>query len=121
MLTMKKRNIIVIDVPSTDACLECHGIWSKIIDGNFTYFHCHTGHAYSLDSLMSLLTEKIEDSLYSAIPGIDESILLLNHFRDPYAETNQVQLAAVYFTKAKEAKKGLTWCVERFITMNSCV
>jgi two-component system, chemotaxis family, protein-glutamate methylesterase/glutaminase len=34
---------------------------------------------------------------------MDESIMLLNHMGDHYAEANQPKLAAVYFKKAKEA------------------
>ena len=34
---------------------------------------------------------------------MDESIMLLNHLGDHYAEANQPKLAALYFKKAKEA------------------
>jgi two-component system chemotaxis response regulator CheB len=94
-----------IGVLSPYVCPECHGVLSKIMDGDLARFRCHTGHAYSSDTLMAALTEKIEDSLYSAIRGIDESILLLNHTGDHYAEANQPKLAAVYFKKAKEAEE----------------
>src|SRR5690606_15497248 len=70
-----------------------------------TRFRCHTGHAYSVDTLMTSLTESIEDSLYNAIRGIDESIFLLNHMGDHYAEDNKPKLAAMYFKKAKEAEQ----------------
>ena len=86
-------------------CPECHGVLSKIIDGSLTRYRCHTGHAYSADSLMLALTEKIEDSLYSAIRGMDEGVLLLNHIGDHYAEANQPKLAALYFKKANEIKE----------------
>lgn len=84
-------------------CPECQGVLSKIMDGNLARFRCHTGHAYSTDTLMASVTEKIEDSLYSAIRSMDESILLMNHIGDHYAEANLPKLAAVCFKKAKEA------------------
>lgn len=87
------------------SCPECNGVLSKIADGNITRFRCHTGHAYSSDSLMSALSEKIEDSLYGAIRGMDESVMLLNHLGDHFAEINQLQLAAVYFRKAIEVQE----------------
>jgi two-component system chemotaxis response regulator CheB len=77
----------------------------KIMDGDLTRFRCHTGHAYSTDTLLLAITEKIEDSLYNAIRGMDESIFLLNHIGDHYAEANNPKLAAVYFKKAKEAEE----------------
>jgi two-component system chemotaxis response regulator CheB len=84
-------------------CPECHGVLSRLRNDNIIRYRCHTGHAYSADTLMTSLTEKIEDGLYNAIRGIDESIMLLNHLGDHYAEANQPKLAALYFKKAKEA------------------
>jgi two-component system chemotaxis response regulator CheB len=52
---------------------------------------------------MASLTEKVEDYLYNAIRGMDETIILLNHLGDHYAEDNQPQLAALFFKKAKQA------------------
>ena len=83
-------------------CPECHGVLSRLHNDNIVRYRCHTGHAYSTDALMAS-TEKIEDSLYSAIRGMDESIILLNHLGDHYSEANQPKLAALYFKKAKEA------------------
>jgi two-component system chemotaxis response regulator CheB len=94
-----------IGVLSPYTCPECHGVLSRIMDGNIIRYRCHTGHAYSADALLASLTEKIEDGLYNAIRGMDESILLLNHVGDHYAEANQPKLAAVYFKKAKEAEE----------------
>lgn len=98
-----KEGSLDIGILSPYTCPECHGVLSKIIDGDLSRYRCHTGHAYSADTLLASVTEKIEDSLYSAIRGIDESILLLNHIGDHYAEINQPQLASAYFKKAKQA------------------
>lgn len=86
-------------------CPECHGVLGKLRDGTFMRFRCHTGHAFTSDSLLATLTENIEDSLWSAIRSIDESILLLNHMGDHFAEENEPRLAALYFRKAIEAAK----------------
>jgi two-component system chemotaxis response regulator CheB len=96
--------VLEMGEPSNFACPECHGVLSKIIEGNITRFRCHTGHAYSIDTLMAAVSEKIEDSLYNALRGIDESIMLLNHIGDHFAEINHPGLAALYFIKAQEAK-----------------
>src|SRR5690554_765941 len=99
------RGSMELGILSPFACPECHGVLSKIKEGSLTRYRCHTGHAYSIDTLMASLTESIEDSLYNAIRGIDESILLLNHMGDHLAEENKPKLAAVYFQKAKEDEK----------------
>ena len=84
-------------------CPECHGVLTRLQNDNIIRYRCHTGHGYTVDTLMAALTEKIEDALYNAIRGMDESIILLNHLGDHYAEANQPKLAALYFKKAKEA------------------
>jgi two-component system chemotaxis response regulator CheB len=86
------------------ACPECHGVLSAIKDGHIIRYRCHTGHAYSADSLLMSITEKIEDTLWSAIRGMEESIILLNNLGDHFADKNQPKLAALYFKKATEAE-----------------
>ncbi len=84
-------------------CPECHGVLSTLKDGDRVRYRCHTGHAHSADSLLTSITENIEDSLYSAMRGVEESMMLLNHMGDHFAESNQPRLAALYFQKASEA------------------
>lgn len=86
------------------ACPECHGVLSAVKDGDIIRFRCHTGHAYSADSLLTSITENIEETLWSAIRGVEESIILINNLGDHYAEKNQPKLAATYFKKAAEAE-----------------
>jgi two-component system chemotaxis response regulator CheB len=98
-----KKNIMAFGELTPFTCPECHGVLSRLRNENIVRYRCHTGHAYSIDTLMASLTEKIEDYLYNAIRGIDESIFLLNHLGDHYAEANEPRLAALYFKKAKQA------------------
>ena len=86
-------------------CPECSGVLSRLTDGERARFRCHTGHAYSADSLLASLTENIEESLWNAMRGVDESIMLLNHIGDHFAEVNQGKLAAKFFRKAKDAER----------------
>ncbi len=85
-------------------CPECHGVLSSLRDGTLSRFRCHTGHAFSADVLLAAVTENIEDSLWSAVRGMDETIMMLNHFGDHFAEQNEKRLAALYFQKANEAR-----------------
>jgi two-component system chemotaxis response regulator CheB len=99
------RGSLKIGELSPITCPECHGVLSKITDGTLTRYRCHTGHAFSIDTLLSLITEKIEENLYNALSAIEESMLLLNHIGDHLAETNHTKLAALYFKKAVEAEE----------------
>jgi two-component system chemotaxis response regulator CheB len=92
---------------SSYTCPECHGVLSTLKDGELIRFRCHTGHAFSTDSLLAALTENIEENLWGAIRSIQESIFLLNYLGDHFAETNQPKLAAMYFKKAKEAEERM--------------
>lgn len=94
---------LMFDELTPYTCPECHGVLSRLHNDKIVRYRCHTGHAYSANALMVAISEKIEDSLYSAIRGIDESVLLMNHIGDHYAEVNEPKMAAIYFQKAKEA------------------
>jgi len=98
-----KKGSLFIGELSALTCPECHGVLSRVRDGNLLRFRCHTGHAFSMDSLVLALDEAIEESLYNAIRGIDEEVILLNHIGDHFAEANHPQMAAQYFQKAQEA------------------
>jgi two-component system chemotaxis response regulator CheB len=84
-------------------CPDCHGVLFELKDGKRSRFRCHTGHAFSSDSLLTTVTESIEDSLWSAIRGIEESVMLLNHMGEHFADNSETRLAALYFKKAHEA------------------
>ena len=98
------QGVLTLGTPSPYACPDCHGVLLAIADGDLIRYRCHTGHAHSADSLLATITEQVEDTLWSAIRGVEESILLLNNLGDHYAEKNQPKLAAMYFKKAQEAE-----------------
>ncbi|MBW8687068.1 chemotaxis protein CheB [Chitinophaga rhizophila] len=88
---------------TTYTCPECHGVLSALREGGRIRFRCHTGHAFTAESLLAGITENIEESLWNAIRNVQESALLLNHMGDHFAEANQAKLAAMYFRKGREA------------------
>jgi two-component system chemotaxis response regulator CheB len=66
-----------LGTPSAFACPECHGVLSEIRDGKLSRFRCHTGHAYSLESLLTQFDADAETSLWNAIRSIEEKAMLL--------------------------------------------
>ena len=96
-------------------CPECHGVLVRLKNDNIIRYRCHTGHAYSVDTLMEAITEKVENSLYSAIRGMDEIYFLLNHLGDHLAESNQPKLAAVYLKKQSRQKKKVNWSARQYL------
>ena len=85
-------------------CPDCHGVLIKIKDGKINRFRCHTGHAYSADTLLANVTERIEDSMWSAMREMEESIMLLRQMSNDFAESNHKQMAEVFLQKAVEAE-----------------
>lgn len=99
-----QQGVLTLGTLTPYACPDCHGVLLAITDGDIIRYRCHTGHAHSADSLLATITEQIEDTLWNAIRGVEESILLLNNLGDHYADKNQPKLAALYFKKAQEAE-----------------
>jgi len=85
-------------------CPDCHGVMMKLKDGKRMRFRCHTGHAYSADSLLASVTEIIEESMWDTIRGIEESIMLLNQLGEHFSEEGNSTMAMLYFQKAREAE-----------------
>jgi two-component system chemotaxis response regulator CheB len=75
-------------------CPECHGVLLQLHGGGIIRFRCHTGHAFSANSLLDDLGESIDRTLWTVLRGIEENILLLQHLalhaeerNDPVAST----------------------------------
>jgi two-component system chemotaxis response regulator CheB len=72
--------------PSKYACPECHGVLLQMKEAAPLRFRCHTGHAYTIESLLSEMDEVIEDSLWSAIRALEERAMLLRHASEAHEE-----------------------------------
>jgi two-component system chemotaxis response regulator CheB len=68
--------------PSTFACPECHGVLLELKEAGRVRFRCHTGHAYSSESLLSEVHEAIELQLWNAIRAMQEGNLLMRTIAD---------------------------------------
>jgi two-component system chemotaxis response regulator CheB len=96
-------------------CPECHGSLMQIKDGSLIRYRCHTGHAYSVDSLLATLAETSEDALWNALRSVEESVILLAHLGEHAQEANKTALAASFKARAKEAQKRVD-AIRRIIT-----
>jgi two-component system chemotaxis response regulator CheB len=91
--------------PSPYACPECHGVLLRIKEGARPRFRCHTGHSYSIESLVAEITESVEDSLWSAIRSIEESVMLLDEISTQLGSHGHSENADIFSRKAEEARK----------------
>ena len=94
--------------PSPFACPDCHGVLLKLDEDGRVRFRCHTGHAYSIESLVAGATEGIEHALWTAIRALEEAALIMDHSADHLAERHGGNGAADCRAQAQEARRHST-------------
>ncbi|MBF9239852.1 chemotaxis protein CheB [Hymenobacter sp. BT683] len=84
-------------------CPDCHGALTQLIEGKLIRYRCHTGHAYTVSSLLSEVTASVESLLYQSMRGLEETKMLLDHLGQHFANARQPEVAALFFRKAAES------------------
>jgi two-component system chemotaxis response regulator CheB len=95
--------ILELGEPSIFACPECHGVLLQLKEGSNLRFRCHTGHGYSIETLLAEFGEKTEDALWNAIRAIEENILLLRRMASQLSGHDHERAAQAMLKKAEEA------------------
>lgn len=62
-------------------CPECHGVLVRLKEGQGERFRCHTGHAFSLSTLLAEMRLSVEAALWQTARVLDEQLLLLSHLQ----------------------------------------
>jgi two-component system, chemotaxis family, protein-glutamate methylesterase/glutaminase len=96
-----EMGILDMGVLTPFTCPECHGVLVKLVEGKTIRFRCHTGHAFTASALLSEVTKKIEDSLWQAMRGLEETSMLLNEIGNHFTKQGQRDVASM-FTKKGE-------------------
>ena len=71
------KGVLDLGRPSPNTCPECHGALVEIREGNIARYRCHTGHAFSLRTLLEETEVAIERSLWNTVRVIEERSFLL--------------------------------------------
>jgi len=90
--------------PSIFTCPECHGALLQLQEGDRIRFRCHTGHAFTPDSLLSEMTTEIENGLWSTIRSIQESAILMRHMAEHLKQSKNDIAAAKFLDEAAAAE-----------------
>jgi two-component system chemotaxis response regulator CheB len=90
--------------PSPYACPECHGVLLQVEEGKRIRFRCHTGHAYSADSLLAAINEGIEEALWNTVRAIDEGARYIRHLADHLQQQDQAS-ADRFVQEALQARR----------------
>lgn len=91
--------------PSPFACPDCHGVLMEIADQDGARYRCHTGHAYSVDSLLAAYSDQVEESLWNAIRSFEETALFLDAL-SKYARGSASGDASRLAARAVEARRN---------------
>jgi two-component system, chemotaxis family, protein-glutamate methylesterase/glutaminase len=86
-------------------CPECHGVLVRLSEGKFIRFRCHTGHAYTASSLLADLSKDVEETLWTAMRGLEETTLLLNQIGEHFTAQGLPDAAAIFIGKADMTTK----------------
>jgi two-component system chemotaxis response regulator CheB len=100
----RNKDVFKLGEPSNYACPECHGTLLQLKENGRTRFRCHTGHAFSADSLLAEITENVEVSLWNSIRAIDESAMLMRHMAEHLSESD-AGTAEQFLKRAKAAER----------------
>jgi two-component system, chemotaxis family, protein-glutamate methylesterase/glutaminase len=96
--------VLQLGEPSNYACPECHGVLLQMKDGTLFRFRCHTGHAYSVESLLADITEKMDDALWNSIRAFEEGELFMRHMAE-HLSHGEGSHSESFLKRAEEAKR----------------
>ena len=71
---------------SAFTCPACRGALWELEEGGHLRYRCHTGHAYSQDSLLADQTVAMEDGLYTALRAVEEKSAALRRLAARWPE-----------------------------------
>jgi two-component system chemotaxis response regulator CheB len=86
------NGVLSLGKPSPNAGPECHGSLVEIREGSIARYRCHTGHSYSLRSLLAETELAIERSLWSAARAIEERSFLLRTMEGRAREQGELEV-----------------------------
>ena len=74
--------------PSGFTCPECHGTLLKLRGEVPFRYRCHTGHAFTAQSLLAELDETTEEAVWNAVRSIQETSMLMSHLARQWRGTD---------------------------------
>lgn len=88
-------------------CPDCHGVLVQIEEGSIVRYRCHTGHAFSLLSLLAEVNESIDTGLWDTLRAIEERIMLLEKMAEVAHRAGRTSEAGHCKAQAEDAKVRL--------------
>lgn len=86
-------------------CPECNGSLVQFKEGKRTRYRCHTGHAFTQNSLMGNVSKAIEDKLWQTVRSLEELIIILEEMAKQYEQSGQLAQADQFYKKVQKIRK----------------
>ncbi len=102
METMKQLGTV-----TSLTCPECGGSLWELENGAVSRFRCHTGHAFSLETLKDMQSVEIERALWAAVRAMEENSHIAQQVAERARKHNNVKLAEEFEAKARESDEHL--------------
>lgn len=93
--------ILKLGDPSLFTCPDCHGTLVQLRELGLLRFRCHTGHAFTAESLVAALGASTEDTLWNALRVLEEKIMLLRHMADHSRESDETSATEKLLAEAR--------------------
>jgi two-component system chemotaxis response regulator CheB len=95
--------------PSTFTCPDCHGSLWQLNEGRPVRYRCHTGHAYTLETLQRTLLQSTDEALWGALRALQEQALVLDMLAQAHrADGNEHDARRVEQTRDAMARQADT-------------
>jgi len=91
---------------STLTCPDCHGTMVEIREGDLIRFRCHTGRAYTLETLALTQSEAWERTLYAAMRAQQEQALLVRRMGDQARLKGYAHQADAFLRRERDYEDG---------------
>lgn len=102
-----KAGVMKLGLVSKYTCPDCHGVLVQIEEGRIVRFRCHTGHAYSLQTLLAEVKESIDTGLWTTLRAIEEHVMLLKQAAGLAEDADRQEDAQQFWHLAEEAERDL--------------
>jgi two-component system chemotaxis response regulator CheB len=102
-----RSGVMDLGAVSKYTCPDCHGVLVQIEEGPIVRFRCHTGHAFSLQTLIAEVNESIDTGLWDTLRAVEERVMLLHQMADLARSAGAAQEADRLQAQARETEERL--------------
>ena len=102
-----KAGVMNLGKISSYTCPDCHGVLVQIEEGPIVRFRCHTGHAFSLKTLIAEINEAIDKGLWDTLRAVEERVMLLRQMEALALVSGATDEAAQCRQQADDSEKRL--------------